>query len=173
MRILGIDPGSQVTGYGVVEKRGTSLIHVDNGGIFTRNGDSFPGKLRTLFAGISELVENYHPDEVAIENIFVSKNVRSSFQLGHARGVIMVAAANRNLPIYEYTPLTVKQALVGYGRASKDQIQQMVKHLLRLPETTYHDASDALAVAICHLNTMKWNAQVKAAEAAPAAGGRR
>ena len=75
----------------------------------------------------------------------------------------MVAAANRNLPIHEYTPLTVKQALVGYGRASKDQIQQMVKHLLKLPETTYYDASDALAVAICHLNTMKWNTQVRAA----------
>ncbi|MFO1519733.1 MAG: crossover junction endodeoxyribonuclease RuvC [bacterium] len=163
MRILGIDPGSQITGYGIVEKIGPRLLHVDNGGIFTRGQESFSSKLKTIFQGVEELIERYAPQAVAIESIFYGKNIRSSFQLGHARGVAMVAAANRDLSVFEYTPLSVKQALVGYGRASKEQIQQMVKHLLKLPETTYFDASDALAVAICHLNSLKFTEKVRAA----------
>ncbi len=154
MKILGVDPGSQITGFGIIQSQGSRIIHIDNGGIFTKSQDSFPQKLSTLFLGVTELVEKYKPDVVAIENIFYAKNIRSSFQLGHARGALIVALANQGLPIFEYTPLTVKQALVGYGRASKEQIQQMVKHLLRLPETTYFDASDALAVAICHSHSI-------------------
>ena len=163
MRILGIDPGSQITGYGVVEKLGSRLVHVDNGGIFTHPADAFPEKLRTIFAGILELIGRHRPDCVALENIFVAKNVKSSFQLGHARGAVMVAAAQQSLKVYEYPPTSVKLAVTGYGRASKDQIQQMVKRLLKLPETTYHDASDALAVAICHLHSSPAEGRAKSA----------
>ncbi len=163
MRILGIDPGSQVTGFGVVEKRGQKLIHIDNGGIFTKASDPFPKKLRTLFEGVETLIEKYKPQAAAIENIFFAKNVRSAFQLGHARGALMVAIAKTGLEIAEYSPLSIKQALTGYGRASKEQIQQMVKQLLKLPETTYFDASDALAVAICHLNSVQLMKQIKQA----------
>jgi crossover junction endodeoxyribonuclease RuvC len=161
MRILGIDPGSQITGFGVVEKQGDHLVHVDNGGIFTRSKDLFAQKLHTIFKGINELIERYAPSAVAIENIFYAKNVRSTIQLGHARGAAMVAVVQRDLEVFEYTPLTIKQALVGYGRASKEQIQTMVKHLLKLPETTYFDASDALAVAICHLHSVKYSEKIK------------
>ena len=153
MRILGIDPGTQITGYGIIEKQGQNLIHIDNGGIFTDPKDLFASKLGTIFTGILELIEKHSPDAISIENIFYSKNVKSTIKLGHARGAAMVAAVSKNLEVFEYTPLVVKQAVVGYGRASKEQIQKMVKQLLKLPETTYYDASDALAVAICHLNT--------------------
>jgi crossover junction endodeoxyribonuclease RuvC len=161
MRILGIDPGSQITGFGVVEKQGDRLIHIDNGGIFTRSQDPFPQKLHIIFTGVNELIERYTPFAVAIENIFYAKNVKSTVQLGHARGAAMVAAVQRKLEVFEYTPLTIKQALTGYGRASKEQIQSMVKNLLKLPETTYFDASDALAVAICHLHSVKYSEQIK------------
>lgn len=160
IRILGIDPGSQITGYGIVEKQGSCLVHIDNGGIFTRPKDPFSKKLQTLFQGVIELIDQFSPHAVAIENIFYAKNIKSSFQLGHARGALMVAAAEKGCRIFEYTPLTVKQALVGYGRASKEQVQSMVKQVLHLPEATYADASDALAVAVCHLNSVRWNEKV-------------
>src|SRR4030095_4671190 len=101
MRILGIDPGSQITGYGVVDKLGSRLIHVDNGGIFTHPGDAFAEKLRTIFSGILELIERHRPDCVALENIFVAKNVKSSSQLGHARGAVIVAAARESVEAYD------------------------------------------------------------------------
>ncbi|MBL7684642.1 MAG: crossover junction endodeoxyribonuclease RuvC [Deltaproteobacteria bacterium] len=157
MRVLGIDPGTQIMGYGIVEKTGPRLVHIDNGGIFTRASDSFPQKLQTLFQGVQELIARYQPQVMAIENIFFAKNVRSSFQLGHARGVAMVVAAQAQLEVFEYTPLTVKQAVAGYGRAGKEQVQQMVKQLLKLPETTFFDSSDALAVAMCHLQSYSFH----------------
>lgn len=153
MKILGIDPGSRITGYGLVEKRGPHLVHIDNGGIFTHANDSLAQKLHILFRGILDLIDKFSPDAVALENIFYAKNVRSALVLGHARGALMTAALEKQCTVYEYTPLEIKQALVGYGRASKEQIQSMVKQLLNLPEKTYFDASDALAVAICHLNS--------------------
>lgn len=161
MRILGIDPGSRITGYGFVEKRGSLLLHLDNGGIFTDTKQSFADRLYTIFSGIKELIEKFSPNAVAIENIFYAKNVKSTIQLAHARGAAMVGTLEKKIPIYEYTPLQVKQSVVGYGRASKEQIQQMVKTMLKLPETTYFDSSDALAVAICHLNSLKWIEQVR------------
>ncbi len=167
MIILGIDPGSHITGYGVLEKKGSHLQHIDNGGIFTKTDKNFPARLHTIFKGIKELIEKFSPDEVAIENIFYAKNVKSTVQLGHARGAAMVASMEFKLPIYEYTPLIIKQAVVGYGRASKEQIQHMVKQLLKLPEITYYDASDALAVAICHAHSLKLDQKLKIA------GGRR
>lgn len=153
MRVLGIDPGSRITGYGIVEQSGTQLLHVDNGAIFTDTSADFAGRLKLIFDGLLEVVERYRPDEVAIENIFFSTNVQSALKLGQARGAAIVAAVHAGLPVAEYTALQVKQAVVGQGRAEKGQVQKMLKALLGLPEIAQADASDALAVAVCHLNS--------------------
>lgn len=153
MRVLGIDPGSRITGYGIVDQTGNRLVHVDNGAIFTDSADGFPGRLKRIFDGLSEIILQYHPDEVAVENIFFSTNVQSALKLGQARGAAIVAAVNANLPVSEYSALQVKQAVVGQGRAEKGQVQKMLQALLGLPEVAQADASDALAVAVCHINS--------------------
>jgi len=153
MRVLGIDPGSRITGYGIVEQAGTRLVHVDNGAIFTDSAADFPGRLKRIFDGLSTVIADYHPDAVAIENIFFSTNVQSALKLGQARGAAIVAAVHAGLPVAEYTALQVKQAVVGQGRAAKEQVQKMLKALLSLPEIAQADASDALAVAVCHINS--------------------
>jgi len=153
MRVLGIDPGSRITGYGLVDQIGNKLIHVDNGAIFTDSAADFPGRLKRIFDGLSEIIAQYRPDQVAIENIFFSTNVQSALKLGQARGAAIVAAVHANLPVAEYSALQVKQAVVGQGRAEKAQVQKMLKALLGLPEIAQADASDALAVAVCHINS--------------------
>lgn len=153
MIVLGIDPGSRITGYGIVEKVGNRLVHIDNGAIFTDKAADFPGRLKKIFDGILEIIAQYRPDQVAIENIFLATNPQSALKLGQARGAAIVAAVHSDLPVAEYTALQVKQAVVGQGRAGKDQVQKMLKILLGLPETAQADASDALAVAICHINS--------------------
>lgn len=153
MRVLGIDPGSRITGYGIVDQTGNRLVHVDNGAIFTDSAADFPGRLKQIFDGLSGIILQYHPDEVAVENIFFSTNVQSALKLGQARGAAIVAAVNANLPVAEYSALQVKQAVVGQGRAEKGQVQKMLKSLLGLPEIAQADASDALAVAVCHINS--------------------
>jgi crossover junction endodeoxyribonuclease RuvC len=153
MRVLGIDPGSRITGYGIVDQSGNKLVHVDNGAIFTDKAVDFAGRLKKIFDGLSEVIAQYRPDEVAIENIFFSTNVQSALKLGQARGAAIVAAVNAGLPVAEYSALQVKQAVVGQGRAEKSQVQKMLKALLGLPEAAQADASDALAVAVCHINS--------------------
>lgn len=153
MRILGIDPGSRITGYGVISKEGNRLIHLDNGAIFTDTATDFPGRLKMIFDGVTEIIEKYSPDAVAVEDIFFANNMQSALKLGQARGAAIVACVNRSLPVFEYTALQVKQSVVGHGKAAKEQVQHMVKVLLSLPETAQADASDALAVAICHANS--------------------
>lgn len=153
MRVLGIDPGSRITGYGIVEQAGNRLVHVDNGAIFTDSAADFPGRLLRIFDGLSAVIAQYQPDEVAVENIFFSTNAQSALKLGQARGAAIVAAVHAGLPVAEYTALQVKQAVVGQGRAEKGQVQKMLKALLGLPEIAQADASDALAVAICHINS--------------------
>ena len=153
MRVLGIDPGSRITGYGIVDQQGNRLVHVDNGAIFTDSATDFPGRLKSIFDGLSAIIAEFKPDQVAIENIFFSNNVQSALKLGQARGAAIVAAVNAGLPVAEYSALQVKQAVVGQGRAEKGQVQKMLKALLSLPETAQADASDALAVAICHINS--------------------
>ncbi|MFA7059284.1 MAG: crossover junction endodeoxyribonuclease RuvC [Pedobacter sp.] len=153
MRVLGIDPGSRITGYGIVEQSGNRLVHVDNGAIFTDNATDFPGRLLRIFDGLSSVIAQYQPDEVAVENIFFSTNAQSALKLGQARGAAIVAAVHAGLPVAEYTALQVKQAVVGQGKAEKEQVQKMLKALLSLPEIAQADASDALAVAICHINS--------------------
>lgn len=153
MIVLGIDPGSRITGYGIVKKTGNRLIHIDNGAIFTDTALDFPGRLKKIFDGLVEVIAQYQPDQVAIENIFFSTNAQSALKLGQARGAAIVAAVHCGLPVAEYSALQVKQAVVGQGRAEKGQVQKMLKALLGLPEIAQADASDALAVAICHINS--------------------
>lgn len=155
MRILGIDPGSRITGYGVIERQGNRLIHCDNGAVHTGHSPDFPGRLLAIFRGIDEIIERFRPEAVAIEEVFFSRNVQSALKLGQARGAAIVAAVNRQLPVYEYTPMQIKSAVVGYGHARKEQVQQMVKALLSLPEIAQEDASDALAAAICHAHSYR------------------
>lgn len=155
MRIFGIDPGSDRTGYGCVEAEGSRHRIVMSGAIKTLALASFPEKLLAIHSGLTALIAECRPDCVAIENVFFAANARSALKLGHARGVAMLAAVEAGLPIAEYTPAEVKRAVVGYGRAEKQQVQQMVKLLLGLATLpTPHDAADALAVAICHSHAM-------------------
>ena len=151
MRIFGIDPGSERTGYGCVETDGSRHAIVVCGAITTPALASFPDKLLAIHSRLASLLEECRPDAVAIENLFHAANVRSALKLGHARGVAMLAAVEAHLPVFEYTPAEIKRAVVGYGRAEKPQVQHMMKLLLGLSAVpTPHDAADALAVAICH-----------------------
>jgi len=150
MRILGIDPGSRITGYGLVEKIGNRLRHIDNGAIITDSKAPMPERLQVIYRQLNRIIADYAPQAVAVERIFVAKNALSALKLGHARGVAMLAGVNAGLPVAEYSAVEVKNAVVGYGRAAKTQVQHMVRVLLALPEIAQEDASDALAVAICH-----------------------
>lgn len=154
MKIFGIDPGSNRTGYGCVESDGSRQRMVACGAISSSAPTSFPDRLLAIHTGLAALLRDTRPDFVAIESLFFATNVRSALKLGHARGVAMLAAVEAGVPVVEYTPAEIKRAVVGYGRAEKQQVQQMVKVLLGLPSIPVpHDAADALAVAICHLNT--------------------
>ncbi len=163
MKVLGIDPGSRTTGWGIVEGIPGGLRHIDNGNITPSPKLSFHARLFEIYSDIRSLIEKHSPDACAVENIFVAKNVRSSLILGHARGSVIIAATSANLHIGEYTPAQVKKALSGTGTATKEQIQRMVQIVLGLPEPACEDASDALAVAICHLNCAAFGARVSAA----------
>jgi crossover junction endodeoxyribonuclease RuvC len=154
VRVFGIDPGCERTGYGCVETDGSRHTIVVCGAIGTPAAASFPDKLLLIHSRLAGLLRACRPDCVAIENVFHSVNVRSALKLGHARGVAMLAAVEAGVPVMEYTPAEIKRAVVGYGRADKPQVQHMVKLLLKLPSVpTPHDAADALAVAICHLHS--------------------
>ena len=154
VRIFGIDPGSERTGYGCVETDGRRPHLVACGAIAARAGDSFPERLARIHRELTDLLTACRPDCVVIENLFHARNARSALKLGHARGVAMLAAVEAGCGIVEYTPAEVKRAVVGYGRAEKHQVQQMITLLLGLdhPPRPF-DASDALAVAICHLHS--------------------
>lgn len=155
MKIFGIDPGSERTGYGCVETEGSRHRIVISGAITSSQLTAFPDKLLRIHTQLAALLAECRPDCVAIESLFHSNNVRSALKLGHARGVAMLAAVEAGLPVVEYSPAEIKRAVVGYGRAEKHQVQQMVKLILglaALPEP--HDAADALAVAICHIHSM-------------------
>jgi crossover junction endodeoxyribonuclease RuvC len=171
VKIFGIDPGSARTGYGCVETDGLRHRIVLCGAITTPALASFPTKLLAIHTRLAALIAECRPDCVAIENLFHATNVRSALKLGHARGVAMLAAVEAGLPVVEYTPAEVKRAVVGYGRAEKHQVQQMVKLILGLASVpSPHDAADALAVAICHVHsqTPASRGAVAAALSAPA-----
>jgi crossover junction endodeoxyribonuclease RuvC len=152
---LGIDPGSIVTGYGVVDQDAKGLRCVMQGEIKPGRSASLPDCLQTLCNGIQEVIRQTNPEALAIESIFYGKNIRSLIKQGHVRGVAILAGAYCGLPIYEYSPLEIKKAVVGYGRAEKGQVQTMVRAILKLTELPPPDAADALAVAICHVHFRK------------------
>jgi crossover junction endodeoxyribonuclease RuvC len=156
VRTFGIDPGSERTGYGCVETAGSRHRVVMCGAITTPATASFPEKLLVIHQRLAALIADCRPDCVAVENLFYAVNVRSALKLGHARGVAMLAAVEAGVPVIEYTPAEIKRAVVGYGRAEKQQVQHMVKLLLGLPAPpSPHDAADALAVAICHVHSIR------------------
>ncbi|AKU10345.1 Crossover junction endodeoxyribonuclease RuvC [Azoarcus sp. CIB] len=148
-RILGLDPGLRITGFGVIDKLGSQLRYVASGCIRTRDGE-LPGRLKTLLDGVREVVATYTPDQAAVEKVFVNVNPQSTLLLGQARGAVICGAVACDLPVHEYTALQVKQAVVGYGKANKEQVQHMVQRLLALDGSPGPDAADALACAICH-----------------------
>jgi crossover junction endodeoxyribonuclease RuvC len=153
VRVFGIDPGSERTGYGCVETDGSRHRMVLCGAISSPALSSFPDKLLRIHQQLAGILGECRPDSVAIEDLFHSVNARSALKLGHARGVAMLAAVEAGLPVFEYTPAAIKRAVVGYGRAEKAQVQQMIKLILGLDEApSPHDAADALAVAICHVH---------------------
>ncbi|MEA3545287.1 MAG: crossover junction endodeoxyribonuclease RuvC [Thermodesulfobacteriota bacterium] len=160
MRILGIDPGSKATGYGFIEQQGNRLIHLDNGAIFTQSTDALAVRLQIIYRELCSLIDKYQPEAVAVEQVFMARNPASALKLGHARGIALLAGINAGLPVAEYSALQVKSAVVGYGRAGKNQVQQMTKTLLNLPEIAQEDAADALAVAICHAHSYHLGEQI-------------
>jgi crossover junction endodeoxyribonuclease RuvC len=149
MRILGIDPGLRVTGYGVLDKHGAKLAYVASGVIRTKEGE-LPDRIATIFAGIGEVLAAYGPEAAAVEKVFVNVNPQSTLLLGQARGAAIAALTHAGQSVFEYTALQVKQAVVGNGHADKQQVMHMVKRLLMLPGEPSADAADALACAICH-----------------------
>jgi len=153
---LGIDPGTAIMGYGLVAEVGGELRPVDYGVLTTSSDVPLARRLQTLYDGLTDLIRRHRPTEAAVEELFFSRNVRTAIAVGQARGVALLAAANAGLPVAEYSPQQVKQAVAVYGRARKDQVQQMVRVLLRLEELPQpDDAADALALAICHLHSVQ------------------
>jgi len=154
MRVLGFDPGTATTGYGVVEGKGSRLSHVAHGTIVTAPDPHFAHRLKLIFDKAQELIALYKPDAVAIEKIYFSQNVTTGISVAQARGVLAVAAALAEKPVVEFSPLEVKNAVVGYGKATKKQVQEMVKILLNLDAPPKpDDAADALALAICQIHS--------------------
>lgn len=154
MRILGIDPGYAILGYGIIDVKGNRFSVVDYGAILTDASMDMPSRLQALYNGLKELIHKYKPDEASIEELFFNNNAKTAILVGEARGVAVLACADGELKIGEYTPLQIKQALVGYGRADKKQVQYMVKTMLNLESVPKpDDTADALAAAICHAHS--------------------
>lgn len=161
-RVLGVDPGSETTGYGVIDSDGRKYQLVEYAGIRAPARFSFAERLLIIVEKLEEVIERLRPKACAVEETFYAVNVKSALKLGHVRGAVLVAAARAGLEIAEYSPLEIKSALVGYGRAEKTQVQEMVRLLLKLKEPPEPlDASDALAVAICHVNTASTHARLR------------
>ena len=150
MKILGIDPGLRTTGFGIIHKKGNSVVYIASGTVKTPAEAGLPLRLKTIFDGISEIIAEYQPDCAAIEKVFVNVNPQSTLLLGQARGAAISALVASELAVYEFTALQIKQAVVGHGKAQKKQVQEMVQRLLSLPGIPGSDAADALGVAICH-----------------------
>jgi len=155
LRVLGIDPGIHITGYGVIEKQKSSLKHVMHGEIKMAKGLPLSSCLSMIYDNLLEVINQSSPDAIVVEDVFYGKNIKSLIRQGETRGVVILAGARSCIPVYEYTPLEVKKAVVGYGRAEKNQIQNMVKAILHLSDLPPVDAADALAIAICHINSLK------------------
>lgn len=157
--ILGIDPGSRVTGYGVVQQKNRELIYLGSGAIRTQAED-LPTRLKRIYAGVTEIITQFCPDVFAIEEVFLAKNANSALKLGQARGTAIVAAVNHNLPVFEYAARLAKKTVVGTGAADKCQVQEMVTRILKLSSMPQSDAADALAIAITHAHSLHHSLQV-------------
>tara|TARA_B100001964_G_scaffold154753_1_gene170132 strand:- start:322 stop:801 length:480 start_codon:yes stop_codon:yes gene_type:complete len=156
MRVLGIDPGTMVTGFGVVDDIRGKLSSVSFGTIEGKRKDSFPDRLKMMFDGLNKAIKDYKPDQIVLESAFYGKSVKAAIKIGEARGVAIVCAALAEIPLFEYAPTEIKRAVVGVGNAQKVQVSKMVKILLSLSEIPEkYDATDALAIAICHCHRMK------------------
>ena len=171
IRILGIDPGSRITGYGIIEVEGNHNRYVTSGCVRTIH-KALPDRLRVIFEGVQELISTYQPDEMAIEQVFMHRNADSALKLGQARGSAICAGVTASLPVGEYSPRSIKQAVVGKGSANKAQVQHMVRTLLALSDTPQEDAADALAVALCHGHTCQGLTRMKLDEVKGKRGGR-
>jgi crossover junction endodeoxyribonuclease RuvC len=152
---LGIDPGSHVTGYGIIEKKGNYLRHIAHGEIKSKKESLLSEMLISVYQQLSDVISQTAPQAIVLENIFYGKNVRSLIKQAQVRGVAIYSGADKDIPVFEYSPLEIKKAVVGYGRAEKRQVQVMVKAILKLPQLPPADAADALATAICHANFLK------------------
>jgi crossover junction endodeoxyribonuclease RuvC len=157
---LGIDPGSVITGWGIVESAGNSLIHLAHGTVTTASTHGQAARLECICSGIEQVIETYQPDGVCVERVFFARNAQSALKLGQARGVVLLAAARKNLAVYEYAAVEIKAAVVGYGHATKQQVQMMIASLLHLRGKLPADAADALAAAICHLHMQTFRARL-------------
>lgn len=162
LRILGIDPGSRLTGYGVLDCQGQDASYVASGSVRTAEGP-FPERLKLIFRSIGDIVAEYRPQVVAVESVFMHRNAASALKLGHARSAAICATFELDLQVFEYAPREIKQAVVGSGAATKEQIQHMIRHLLRLEGDPSADAADALAAALCHANQRRMQRVVGAA----------
>jgi crossover junction endodeoxyribonuclease RuvC len=161
LRVLGIDPGTAITGYGVIEGDGDSITSTAYGAITTPAGQPLPERLQHIYRELRALISEWHPESAAVEELFFSKNARTALVVGHARGVALLALIDAGLPIQEYKPAEIKQAVAGYGGAPKQQVQGMVQLLLGLDDIPRpDDAADALAVAICHFHSARWRSIV-------------
>ncbi len=167
MKILGIDPGSLIAGYGIVEKgAGGRLIHVCEGQVSMSQTRPLPERLLAISKELNSIIEAHRPEAVSIESLFYAKNFKSSAVLSHARGVALLSAASFGLPVFEYAPSAVKLAVTGYGNATKEQVQKMVKALLKTEQSFKADAADALAIAICHIHHCRLSPEKKTVKAA-------
>jgi len=159
--VLGIDPGTAITGYGLVREEEEGLALVGCGVITTPADQPLPQRLRAIYRGLTAIIGEHRPDQVAVEELFFSRNVRTALSVGQARGVVLLAAAEAGLPLYEYKPLEVKQTVAGYGGADKRQVQEMVRLLLDLEQVPEpDDAADAVAVAVCHIHSARMRALI-------------
>ena len=158
MRILGIDPGFAITGYSIIDYQGNKFKLIDSGAITTKAGISFPLRLTKIYDDLSMIINKYKPDAISVEELFFNNNVKTAINVAQARGVVLVVGCKNNIPTYEYTPLQIKQAVAGYGRADKIQVQKMVKAILNvetLPKLD--DTTDSMAAAICHAHSAKFS----------------
>lgn len=162
MIIIGIDPGLAFTGWGIIKSEGNRLAYIAGGVVKTNSKAPMSERLATIHDGLQEVLETYKPDTAAVEEVFVNSNARTSLKLGQARGIALLLPQLKGLSVSEYTPLMVKKSVVGYGRAEKEQVAQMVKMLLPTADVSQNDTADALAVAICHAHTCQFSQKISA-----------
>ncbi|MCL2859760.1 MAG: crossover junction endodeoxyribonuclease RuvC [Oscillospiraceae bacterium] len=157
MRILGIDPGFAITGYSIVDYIGNKFSLITSGAITTKAGVSFPLRLTKIFDDLNMIIEEYKPDAISVEELFFNQNTKTAIQVAEARGVVLIVGCKRNIATFEYTPLQIKQAVVGYGRADKTQVQRMIKTILNIDNLPkLDDTTDSIAAAICHAHSCKF-----------------